>query len=273
MQKRGNTPVGSRPSATGHRDVAFVSRAPSRHHDASTRLLSIWPVPEGVRSLDAEHPESVWYATQDARSPLPVKEAGHGSASPPTDWGLFSGPSSLTADESWVIGEGGYETGALAWKDLELEGVEEGVGRPSSSGFLLARGVGGTVRRRLATLRSGPTGRGDPALRPRHRRRSEAEGSLALSRKGVRGNQERRRSLSQLRPGATARSLLRRGVLPAWPHLSLGTEPRAGDPRAQQRNSLRPEGLQVLSAPRERAPSIVHAGHADQPCSLPGRAQ
>ncbi len=169
MPKSVNTLVGSRPSATGYHDVAFVSRAPSRHHDASTRLLSIWPVPEGVRSLDAEHPESVWYATQDARSPLPVKEAGHGSASPPTDWGLFSGPSSLTADESWVIGEGG--------------------------------------------------------------RRSEAEGSLALSRKGVRGNPERRRSLSQLRAGATARSLLRRGVLPAWPHLSLGTEPRAGDPR------------------------------------------
>src|SRR6266704_5203225 len=89
----------------------LLSRAPSRHHDASTRLLSIGPVPEGVCSLDAEHPERVWCATQHARSPLPVKEAGHGSASPPTDWGLFSGPSSLTADESWVIGEGGYETG------------------------------------------------------------------------------------------------------------------------------------------------------------------
>ncbi len=77
-------------------------------------------------SLDAEHPERVWCATQHARSPLPVKEAGHGSASPPTDWGLFSGPSSLTADESWVIGEGGYETGALAWKDMEARESRRG---------------------------------------------------------------------------------------------------------------------------------------------------
>jgi len=32
----------------------------------------------------------------------------------------------LTADESWVIGEGGYETGALAWKDMEARESRRG---------------------------------------------------------------------------------------------------------------------------------------------------
>jgi hypothetical protein len=46
----------------------LLSRAPSRHHDASTRVVSIWPLPEGVSSLDAEHPEHV----RKSRPPVPV---------------------------------------------------------------------------------------------------------------------------------------------------------------------------------------------------------
>src|SRR5258708_7222737 len=131
----------------------------------------------------------------------------------------------------------------------------------------------GAVRRRIATLRSGPTAGGDPVLRPRHPPPAEAEGGVALPRKSIRRNQERRRSISQLRAGFAARSLLRRGLPPAWPHLSLGEQSGAGDPRVYQRNSLRPKGLQVLSAPCERAPSIVHAGHADRPGALQGGAR